>query len=245
MSETRSGPFRTILQIVCQLLWLSGLVVSLSGIYLVRIYTSSGVFFSNFYIILPAVLAIAGSAFLLCGGGLGCWVSVKDSTCLQAVFVYLLVIVFCLIGTAAALAYNSTDKVDSDLAPFREVFENYTGNRENPDSNAVDAIQEELQCCGINDYRDWLNTTWFNKTGNHEVPHSCCNTSVHNCNGTVNLPSLLYSKGCRVKLREAVIFVLRLMIISSFAVLLFLVCALFSVAQLMRDQHLVEYQILS
>uniref|UniRef100_A0A4W5MF90 Tetraspanin 37 n=1 Tax=Hucho hucho TaxID=62062 RepID=A0A4W5MF90_9TELE len=86
--------------------------------------------------------------------------------------------------------------VDSELAPFSSVFQRYTGSSQDPDSAAVDATQKELQCCGIYDYRDWLATPWFNHSGRGSVPHSCCNSTYHTCNGTLELPGLLYPKWC-------------------------------------------------
>ncbi|XP_035620532.1 tetraspanin 37 isoform X2 [Oncorhynchus keta] len=159
-------------------------------------------------------------------------------------FVYLLVVVFCLEATAAALAYVNTGKVDSELAPFSSVFQRYTGRCQDPYSDAVDATQKELQCCGIYDYRDWLATPWFNHSGRGSVPHSCCNYTYHTCNGTLELPGLLYPKGCQVKLEEALLFVLHLIIWSSLAVVLVETVGFVSVAQLMRDQPLLEYGIL-
>ncbi|XP_010867443.1 tetraspanin 37 [Esox lucius] len=244
MSETRRHFLNIVLQITCQLLWLVGLVVGLSGMFLLLNFRQSSLFFSHTYITLPAYLALASAAFLLASGGLGIWVSLRDSAWLQAVFVYLLVIVLCLEASAAALAYVNTTKVHSELAPFRRVLERYTGSRQDPESNAVDATQEELQCCGIYDYRDWLATPWFNSSGRSRVPHSCCYSSYPTCNGTLGQPDLLYPEGCQLKLEEALRFVLRIIIWSSLAVALVETMGFVSVAQLMRAQNLSEYQLL-
>ncbi|XP_071243362.1 tetraspanin-3-like [Salvelinus alpinus] len=221
---------------------LAGLVVGLSGVYLLLNYRHNGLFFAHTYIILPACLALASATLLLVSGGLGIWVSLRKSALLQGVFVYLLVVIFCLEATAAALAYVNAGKVDSELAPFSSVFQRYTGSSQDLDSDAVDATQEE--CCGIYDYRDWLATPWFNHSGRGSVPHSCCNSTYHTCNGTLELPGLLYPKGCQVKLEEALLFVLRFIIWSSLAVALVETVGFVSVAQLMRDQPLLEYGIL-
>ncbi|XP_029516432.1 tetraspanin 37 isoform X1 [Oncorhynchus nerka] len=261
MGETRRRALKIVIQITCQLLWVAGLVVGLSGMYLLLNYRHNGIFFTHTYIILPACLALASATLLLASGGLGIWVSLRKSALLQGVFVYLLVVVFCLEATAAALAYVNAGKVDSELAPFSSVFQRYTGRCQDPYSDAVDATQKELQCCGIYDYRDWLATPWFNHSGRGSVPHSCCNYTYHTCNGTLELPGLLYPKvyththtpalalcgdpkGCQVKLEEALLFVLHLIIWSSLAVALVETVGFVSVAQLMRDQPLLEYGIL-
>ncbi|XP_064187469.1 tetraspanin 37 isoform X1 [Anguilla rostrata] len=245
---------KVVLQITCQLLWLAGLVVGLSGLYLLLNYRHNRLFFRDIYIILPAVMAIASAVVLLISGSIGCWVSVRDSTCLQGVvgikegmnraFVYLLIIIFCLEATAAALAYANIGKVHSELAPFQNIFKNYNGSSQDPDSNAVDSIQEELQCCGIQNYTDWQTTTWFNHRGNLSVPQSCCNSTFHTCHGTLDQTYMLYPQGCQVKLEDAIGFILHLIIYSTAAVAVVQIIGLVSVAQLMRQQPLQGYQIL-
>ncbi|XP_055785871.1 uncharacterized protein LOC129859783 isoform X1 [Salvelinus fontinalis] len=193
MDETRRRAVKIVIQITCQLLWLAGLMVGLSGMYLLLNYRHNGLFFAHTYIILPACLALVSATLLLASGGLGIWVSLRKSALLQGVFVYLLVMVFCLEATAAALAYVNAGKVDSELAPFSSVFQRYTGRSQDPYSDAVDATQKE---------------------------------------------------GCQVKLEEALLFVLHLIIWSSLAVALVETVGFVSVAQLMRDQPLLEYGIL-
>lgn len=60
-----------------------GLVVGLSGFYLLMKYKQSNLFFSDSYITLTAIFALASTAFLLVSGCLGSWLSFRDSTFLQ------------------------------------------------------------------------------------------------------------------------------------------------------------------
>ena len=60
-----------------------GLVVGLSGVYLLMKYRQSSLFFSHTYITLPAIFALSSAAVLVVTGCLGSWLSLKDSTCLQ------------------------------------------------------------------------------------------------------------------------------------------------------------------
>uniref|UniRef100_A0A3Q3KPU7 Tetraspanin n=1 Tax=Mastacembelus armatus TaxID=205130 RepID=A0A3Q3KPU7_9TELE len=194
MSDRRRNACKTLLQLLCQLLWVMGLVVCLGAVSLLMKYRQCSLFFSHAYITLPAILTLATAAFLVASGFLGTWLSFKDSTFLQGLFVYLLVIVFCMESTASALAYFRSVKLDSELVHLSRVFHNYSGSSQDPNSRAVDAIQEELQCCGIHDYRDWMETPWFNHTGGLRVPHSCCNSTFSMCNGTVDQPQQLYTQ---------------------------------------------------
>ncbi|XP_023669039.2 tetraspanin 37 [Paramormyrops kingsleyae] len=232
------------LRIACQCLWLAALVVGLSGMYLLVNFRQTGLLFHNIYLILPAIVALISAAVLLASGGIGCWMSIRDSTVLQAAFVYLLVIVFCLEATASVLSYVNIGKVHSEFEPFWGMFQNYTGDKQDFNSNAVDAIQEEFQCCGVHNYSDWFGTPWFNRTGKIQVPHSCCNITFDTCNGTLDRPGLLYPQGCQAKLEGGWMFVLYFIIISSAVVAVIQVVGLVTAAQLMRDQPLQEYRIL-
>ncbi|KAJ8003764.1 hypothetical protein DPEC_G00151730 [Dallia pectoralis] len=243
MRKTKQHFSTIVLQMTSQLLWLVGLVVGLSGVYLLLKFRQSSLFFSHTYITIPAYLALASAALLLAIGGLGIWASLRESVWLQAVFFYLLVVVLCLVATAAALAHVNTKTVHSDLAPFRNILQRYTGSIQDPESNAVDATQEELHCCGIYDYHDWLTTRWFNHSGGGGVPHSCCNSSHPVCNGSLDLVSLLYPEGCQMKIEEAMRFVLHIIIWSSLAVALVEAVGFVSVARLMRDKNLSEYHL--
>ncbi|XP_070835559.1 tetraspanin 37 [Chaetodon trifascialis] len=243
MSDRRNTS-KTILQLLCQLLWVVGLLVGLSGVYLLMKYRQSNLFLSHTYLTLPAVFALASAAFLVATGCFGSWLSLRDSTCLQGLFVYLLVLIFCLESTASALAYFHSTKLDSDVAPLSGVFQKYTGSSQDANSRAIDVMQEELQCCGVHDYKDWLETSWFNCTGGLLVPRSCCNSTFSSCNGTVDQPWQLYTQGCQVKLQVALQFVLSFIIWGSLLVFLLEAVLFLTVAQLMRDQPLMEYEVL-
>ncbi|KAE8290126.1 Tetraspanin-3 [Larimichthys crocea] len=244
MSDRRGNALKTILQLMCQLLWVVGIVVGLSGLYLLMKYTQNRIFFSDAYITLPAICAFASAVVLVVSAFVGSWLSLRDSMCLQGWFVLLLVLVFCLESTASALAYFHTKNLDSEIAPLSGMFQKYTGSSQDANSRAVDAAQEELQCCGVHDYKDWLETSWFNRTGGHSVPHSCCNSTFSSCNGTVEQPWELYAQGCQVKLEMSIRSVLTY-IIWGFPLVFLVEVALFvAVAQLMRDHPLMAYQIM-
>ncbi|CAJ1074449.1 tetraspanin 37 [Xyrichtys novacula] len=245
MSNQRRKALKTILQLISNLLWVVGLIVILGGLYLLLLnYRQSSLFFCHKYIILPAVLAFLSAVLLVVSGCMGSWKSISNSPFLQGLFVYLLVVIFCLTCTASALAYFYSSQLDSELAPLSAAFHTYTGSSQDPNSQAVDATQKELQCCGVHDYRDWFETAWFNRTGGLSVPHSCCNSSFPSCSGTVDRPWELYSKGCKVKLELAVQFVLSLIIWCSPAVFLVELILFLIVGQLMTDQSLMGYEIL-
>ncbi|XP_061095882.1 tetraspanin 37 [Conger conger] len=245
ISETRRKISKFVLQIACQLIWFAGLVLGLCGVYLLLNFKRNGLFFLDVYITLPAVVALACAVALFASGVFGCWVSVRDSsTCLQALFAYLLIIVFCLEATAAALAFVNIGKIGAELTPLQNIFQNYSGSNQDPASRAVDSIQEQMQCCGVWDYTDWETTPWFKHTGKFSVPQSCCNSTFHACNGSVSQPFMLYPQGCRERLEDGISFILHLIIYYVVAATLVQIVGLVSVAQLMKQQPRREYQIL-
>lgn len=241
MNEQRTKALKTVLQLVCQIQWLVGLMVALSGVYLLLKYKQSSLFFSHSYIALPVLFIFASAAFLLASGFLGSWVSIRDSVCLQGMFVYLLVVVFCLGSTAAALAYYHSIKLESDLQPLSGVFKNYTGNSQDRQSWAVDTLQERMRCCGVHGYRDWWNTSWFNCTGGRTLPHSCCNSTFTSCNGSVSLPWEFYQLGCHEKLQFAFQFMLSFVMWIFLMVFLVQVILFGTVVQLMKEQAFRHY----
>uniref|UniRef100_A0A8C1TSI9 Tetraspanin 37 n=1 Tax=Cyprinus carpio TaxID=7962 RepID=A0A8C1TSI9_CYPCA len=195
--------FTVLVAFILHFLQLAG-ITGLGGSFLLHKYRVYGVLFSSFYIILPVLLAVVGGVILFISGCIGCVVSNKKPSCGHGLFVYLLIIVWCVMGTTAALAYTNKGKVilDVDLAPLKDVFQNYSGNSRDPDTKAVNALQRELRCC---------------------VPLSCCNKNYHSCSGTLDSPQLLYNEGCQIKLEEKLLLAVHIIIIIFLVVLFLLV----------------------
>uniref|UniRef100_A0A3P9P3H8 Tetraspanin 37 n=1 Tax=Poecilia reticulata TaxID=8081 RepID=A0A3P9P3H8_POERE len=157
-----------------------GMVMAMSGVSLLMKYRHYSLFFSQTYILLPVVFTICSAAFLLFTGFLGTWLSLRDSRCLQGLVRFIPATV----GKCMSL--------DSDTASLNEVFQKYTGSSQDRNSRIVDITQEELHCCGVRNYTDWLDSSWLNKTGGDAVPRSCCNTTFLLCKGSLYQPWQLY-----------------------------------------------------
>ncbi|XP_029982093.1 tetraspanin 37 [Sphaeramia orbicularis] len=239
MNDQRTA-LKTILRVTCQFLWILGVMVGLCGRYLLMTIRESILFYSHSYITLIAIVAFVSAAFLVVSGCLGSYLSCRDSVFLQGLFVYLLVVIFCLESTTSALAYYHSIKLDSEMAPLSTAFYEYTGNSTDSRSRAVDATQEKFKCCGVHDYKDWLTTPWFNLTGRHAVPRSCCNTTFPYCPG--NLPRTLYPEGCQVKLEKALQSVLNAIIWGCPLVFMTELFVLLTVFQLMKNRVFMDYQ---
>uniref|UniRef100_A0A8C5BX48 Uncharacterized protein n=1 Tax=Gadus morhua TaxID=8049 RepID=A0A8C5BX48_GADMO len=159
-------------------------------------------------------------------------------------FVYLLVVAVCLQGTASALAYYYSDKVDSELSVLSEVFYNYSGSSQDPLARAVDSTQEELQCCGVQGSRDWLSTPWFNRSRRATFPQSCCNSSCFHCTSSSEEHWEPYVQGCQERLEEALGFVLSLITWSLLPLLPVEILGVAIMAHMMTNNQLLHYTVL-
>uniref|UniRef100_A0A671SIS8 Tetraspanin 37 n=1 Tax=Sinocyclocheilus anshuiensis TaxID=1608454 RepID=A0A671SIS8_9TELE len=110
-------------------------ITGLGGSFLLHKYRVYGVFFSSFYIILPALLAVVGGGVILFISG-----------CIGCVFVYLLIIVWCIVGTTAVFAQKSP----GFLCVFCCGVKNYTDWLETPWFNHSGKYEVPLSCCNKN-----------------------------------------------------------------------------------------------
>uniref|UniRef100_A0A8B9P4Y4 Uncharacterized protein n=1 Tax=Apteryx owenii TaxID=8824 RepID=A0A8B9P4Y4_APTOW len=92
------------------------------------------------------------------------------------------------------------------------LFYQYNGPySENPGSRAVDKIQRNLQCCGVQNYTDWLMATtvsWHLPTEKACVPESCCKEKYSHCRGDLCQLEQLFQEGCLRKLEDQMHFVM-------------------------------------
>ncbi|KAJ7427970.1 tetraspanin-3-like protein [Willisornis vidua] len=108
-------------------------------------------------------------------------------------FLAIILVIFIAEVSAFVLGFVYREKVKTDAqGTMHSVFEQYDGK--NPESTVVDYLQEQLHCCGVKNYSDWTTTQWFNSTGNHSVPLSCCRHDVKNCTGLLDQPQELNTR---------------------------------------------------
>ncbi|CAL9686900.1 unnamed protein product [Knipowitschia caucasica] len=245
MNVQRRKALKTTIHITSQILWLVGVTVGLVGLYLLLKFRQSSIFFAtSSFMMLPILVTFATAASLLVTGFLGTWVSTRDSKELQGLFVYLLFVVFCLGTTAAALAFHHFHELDSEILPLRDVFKNYTGSSQDQNSRAVDILQESMECCGVRDYSDWTQTSWFHQNGGIVLPRSCCNPLFVDCDGDVLQPFCLNQMGCEIVFKNMSRFLLRTLMWLYGALVQVLIVSLVPVVMLMKEP-LQPYQSLS
>lgn len=171
--------------------WISGIVLMGVGAWiklkykdLIQLSESNAATGAVFLIIIGVIVAIVG--FLGCCGA---W---KENYCMVTTYAILLAIIFILEIAAGAVAYAYKGKLEevTKKALDEGIKKYFKGGEE---TKAIDNVQKEFECCGVDGYEDYLNQ---NTT---ELPESCCRTPK--CNTTVEaMRSLnnteIYTQGC-------------------------------------------------
>ncbi|KAH7639006.1 tetraspanin-6 [Dermatophagoides farinae] len=167
---------RTFLMLFNVIFWIAGFILLLFGLWM---RVSIGKVFEiapQFNFALPTMLIICGSLMMIVSV-LACFSSSTDSPTL----LYILSVIFFLIfGSIFALsitgyAYRDTLKEQLYKSLNHTLNQYGTGNIMDKD---LDRIQIHFDCCGVDNFEDWLHSDWHQKH-NLSFPDSCCKTLKH------------------------------------------------------------------
>uniref|UniRef100_A0A8C9LAK6 Uncharacterized protein n=1 Tax=Pavo cristatus TaxID=9049 RepID=A0A8C9LAK6_PAVCR len=124
----------------------------------------------------------------------------------------------------AILATAAGFTVESPLSlgyTMGQAFNQYNGTHSLArGSGTVDMLQKKLQCCGLQNYTDWLKASaasWHFPSEKSHVPRSCCKKYA-DCGGDLNQLDQLFQEGCLRKL--VVLSVLELLAGASNGILM-------------------------
>jgi len=187
-------------------------VVTLAS--LVLSHTSDfSTFFSSGAVTVPIVLLLFGAAVLLLGF-LGCCGALRESSCLlnsYAIIVMVLVLGQLGVGIYAAVAWNDFENwATGQMADVLNQYNSMKASDQNSISYAIDVSQHELQCCGINSYKDWRNRTLLpNANLRGAVTVGCCRDKPDHINPPPMCtmaadPDLIYTEGCFTKFYDLI-----------------------------------------
>ncbi|KAK0147073.1 Tetraspanin-36 [Merluccius polli] len=203
-------------------LQVAGAVLAFVGVNAIRSYNNFHDFLENRYVLIPAVIIICVALVMFFLGLLGCCSTLRESTVGLNLFLIVILVLFAAEVTALAFCFIYQGKINGELqSTMSDVFMKYDG--QNPDSGAVDILQEALQCCGVYNQTSWVSTPWFSGH-NQTVPLSCCrNQTDHQCTGRLEQPELIYTEGCLGKLNLLLQNVLSytMLVILGFAIVKF------------------------
>ncbi|XP_040436034.1 tetraspanin-3-like [Falco naumanni] len=229
--------------------WGAAAAMACAGVFVILIYKNCRYLFQESFLLLPGWLAVAAALILVPTGVLAVSISVKTSRCQQGILMYLLVILFWLELSLVVLTQMYSVQMASELkSTMGYLVYHYNGTHsQGPGSTAVDMVQRELQCCGIQNCTDWLKTAAASvhlsgvKSG---VTESCCKEKYSHCMGDLNHLEQLFQEGCLKKLEGQLRFVMLCMFWCCTVLSVLGMLAGVSNGILMRHQLLYDLQIL-
>ncbi|XP_038649311.1 tetraspanin 36 [Scyliorhinus canicula] len=210
---------KSILIFLSLIFWAAGGVLIYVGAALLSTFKNYNHFFEDQYTVLPAFVIIGVAFVMFLIGLIGCCAALKESRFALGLFMFILFIIFAAEVSAFVMGFIYRRQVHEGVnKSMAGVFAKYNGK--NSESRAVDYLQEQMKCCGINNYTYWETTDWFNK-GNKTFPQSCCKHQFSNCTGNPNHPELLNTAGCEMKLETGLESILSyaILVILGFAII--------------------------
>lgn len=174
----------------------------LTAILIVTVGTAIGTIFGDFenfidsHFFSPAHLLVAIGFIMMFVSIFGCIGAVKESTAMINIYGVLLAIVFILEVAAAISAFALRGQVEEMVR--RTINESMASYNANPNvAQSVDFMQQVLECCGVESYKDW---EFFlpNVTESIELPESCCQRS------TLEESCIPFEYGCYSRLQWVV-----------------------------------------
>jgi len=145
--------------------------------------------------LVPATVMIGAGIFFIILGLLGCVGACKEQKCLLGMYFTLLLVILLGLMVAAVLGYVYRSDIEEGVKKnLKKGFQDYGKNGSSVITDEINFMQENLQCCGMDNYTDWLNTDWHSKHPTESYPTSCC--PEQNCTASV------YNQGCYQLLRD-------------------------------------------
>ncbi|KAG7276140.1 hypothetical protein CRUP_011816 [Coryphaenoides rupestris] len=190
---------KTVLLLLSLMFWAAGAALSYVGAYMIRSYGNFRDFVEDKYVMIPAVIIICVAVVMFFLGLLGCCATLKESKVGLSLFLIIILVLFAAEVTALTFCFIYQRKINGNIqTSMNDVFVKYDG--QSAESDAVDYLQTELQCCGVYNQTSWKSTPWFT-SHNNTVPVSCCkNQTDSQCTGNLDQPQLLNTRGCQVQL---------------------------------------------
>ncbi|XP_077297100.1 tetraspanin 74F [Arctopsyche grandis] len=145
------------------LTFLGGLVVLAIGLWMLIDRTfindliGTNLFQGSIYVLIATGALITFISFF------GCMGAAKEIKCLLLTYNILVFILFVTLLVGGILGYVFREKVQTTMEKEMQSSISFYGNREEF-TKAWDTTQQELMCCGVNNYKDWQ----------ERIPESCC-----------------------------------------------------------------------
>jgi len=155
----------------------------------------------------PIILLAFGVLITLIGF-FGCAGAMCERPCMLYTYAgIVLVLLLAQIGVAAYAAIQK-DEFKSQLKTYMNTYMGKLGHGDTDMDNAITAVQQELKCCGVTSYANWLNGTLHSLAKlpkGEDMARGCCkdhtsNACVHVADlSRTQLDKLIYTEGCFTK----------------------------------------------
>ncbi|XP_078268519.1 tetraspanin-7-like [Rhinoraja longicauda] len=164
--------FKTFLIVFSFIFWFAGTVLLAVGIwgkvnlehYLPSVAEKS----TN----VPYVLIGTGAAIIIFGF-FGCFATCRGSTWMLKLYAMILSLLFLAQLVAGISGFVFRHEIKTI---FKDTFQDAV-QKYNTTESTVDYIQQNLHCCGVQNYTSWNDTVYFRRNG---IPVSCCK-NVSDC----------------------------------------------------------------
>lgn len=188
---------------------LTGLILIVTGSVIQGVYSQYLDFLGSKVLNAP-VLLIAVGCLIFVITFFGCCGAIKESHCMTLTFAVLLAVIFLIEVGAGIGAYSARKDVRGTLERHMERgLQNYGRKEYRGVTETWNVVQHELKCCGAQEYRDWVNTTFSSTDGS--VPDSCCLSDIEGCGHDIlnmskeQAPMIIYPNGCLEKLQDIIV----------------------------------------
>uniref|UniRef100_A0A3Q3ID86 Tetraspanin n=1 Tax=Monopterus albus TaxID=43700 RepID=A0A3Q3ID86_MONAL len=148
------------------------------------------------------IVIIAVGAVIFVIAFFGCCGAWKESSCMVTMFAIFLVLA--IIIDLAALIAGYVFRNEVSIVVEKTLVDMMAGYNNNTElKKAVDKLQEDVQCCGVNSTSDWANF----KPNKNSVPDSCCvnvtkDCGLNNMKNPVKVHQLVNSQRLIVHIQE-------------------------------------------
>ncbi|KFQ41299.1 Tetraspanin-3, partial [Nestor notabilis] len=200
-----------VLRFLAFIFWGAAAALTFGGVSGIQMHKNYGYLFQESLSLL-GWLAVATALILIPTGVLAVSTSTRSSRYQQGALMYLLLVLLCLEMSLALLAWLYSIQMASELKSIvGHLIYQYNGTySQGPGRSAMDIVQRKMQCCGVQNYTDWLKATpasWHLPGGIARVPESCCK-KYSNCEGDLGHLEQLFQEGCLKKLEHQLHFVM-------------------------------------
>lgn len=162
---------------------------------------------SAFYSLVVYMLIGAGAVILITGI-IGCIGAIQRNSRTLMIYFILLAILFIIELLAGILAFVYHESIHDELKGelTGNLNKNYNVTGQEALTKAVDMMQQDFKCCGVESYADWQESRFYIENDlKLKTPESCCKTVTPGCS-VRDHPSNIYrilgvdSMGCLTKL---------------------------------------------